>query len=121
MHTPVPFLITVLYSVGDLTGGANSVMVEPPLGALNRVHQSQSISARVELPLRFLLEMNTPVPFLTTVLSSVGDAILKENWALVKDPRTRLLQFPSTSVLGERQLQFLLEKITPAPFLTMVH
>ena len=115
--TPAPFLTTVLSSVGGGIPTANLVTVE---ATPTRTHLFRFPLELAVRRLPFLLEMPTPAPFLTTVLSSVGGGIATANLVTVEPTptRTHLFRFPLE--LAVRRLQFLLEDTTPAPFLTTV-
>ena len=107
----------VLSSVGGMITSANLVTVE---ATSTKTHQFRFPLELAVRRLQFLLENPTPAPFLTTVLSSVGDMITTANLVTVEamSTKTHLFRFPLE--LAVRRLQFLLEDTTPAPFLTTV-
>src|SRR6056300_1514848 len=86
------------------------------------LHPPPSTSARAARPLRWLLDITTPVPSLTTVRRSVGEATVKDSWAMEEATRTptHLHPPPSTSAVAERPSRCLLEFSAPVPSLTTV-
>ena len=84
------------------------------------LHPQRLTSVLVERLLRFLLDISTPAPSLTTATLSAGDGTTKDSWAMVEPTRTPTHLHPqrSTSALAERLLRFLLENCTPASSLT---
>ena len=71
----------VLSSVGGMITSANLVTVEP---TPTKAHQFRFPLELAVRRLQFLLENPTPAPFLTTVLSSVGDMITTANLVTVE-------------------------------------
>jgi hypothetical protein len=66
-------------------------MVEMTIKINTRLYQFPLELA--ERLLQFLLDINTPVPFLTTVLSSAGGRITVANLVTVEPTRTSIYQF----------------------------
>ena len=104
--TPAPFLTTVLSSVGGMMASVNLVTVEP---TPTRTHLFRFPLELAVRRLRFLLEMPTPAPFLTTVLSSVGGGITTANLVTVEPTptRTHLFRFPLERLQIPELLPFL--------------
>ena len=115
--TPAPFLTTVLSSVGGGIPTANLVTVEP---TPTRTHLFRFPLELAVRRLQFLLDMPTPAPFLTTVLSSVGGMMASANLVTVEPTTDKNTPVSVSLGTGRTAVAVSAGDTTPAPFLTTV-
>ena len=115
MTIPVPSLTTVVCRVGDRMCSANWAMEETRTKTRQR---SRTALVRIARPYRFLQEVTTLAPSLTTAVFRVGDRDSSADWVM-EEQRTKTRRH-SRAVLARvvRPWRFLLDTVIPAPSLT---
>ena len=116
MTIPAPSLTTVVCRVGDRMCSANWAMEEIRTKTRQR---SRAALVRIARPYRFLQEVTTLAPSLTTAVCRVGDPDVTARWVM-EEQRTKTRRH-SRTVLARvaRPWRYHPESTTPAPSLTM--